>query len=106
VNATPAPDDERADPEPPAEPGERTDTDDGAELDDLKAAAQDVVASLRRFVDAAEQAITDEDTFGRLVDGGRGVVESFMHGFAESPRESGQSGESRRSEGNSGPHAP
>lgn len=56
-------------------------------FDEVRAAAGDVIGSLRRFVDAAEQVIEDPEAFGRLVAGGKGLIEAFTDGFAGSGSE-------------------
>ena len=56
----------------------------GSEDDRLEAvreAASDVIASLKKLIDATEQVVHDPDAFSQIVDGGRSVVEAFIDGF-------------------------
>lgn len=50
-------------------------------VDDLRAAAGEVVASLKKLIDATERVIADPDTFAGVVDNGRTVVSAFLEGF-------------------------
>jgi hypothetical protein len=50
-------------------------------VDDLRAAAGEVVASLKKLLDATERVIADPDTFAGVVDNGREVLGAFFEGF-------------------------
>lgn len=49
-------------------------------FDDVREAATDVIASLKKLIEATERVVQDPQAFARVVDGGRSVVEAFVSG--------------------------
>jgi hypothetical protein len=56
---------------------------DDASFDEVREAAADVIASLKKLIDATERIVQDPETFSQIVDGGRSVVEAFVGGFTD-----------------------
>ena len=54
---------------------------DDAAFDEVREAATDVVAALKKLLEATERVVQDPESFAQVVDGGRGVVEAFVDGL-------------------------
>ncbi|MEZ5244440.1 MAG: hypothetical protein R2707_05020 [Acidimicrobiales bacterium] len=65
---------------------------DDASFDEVRAAASDVIASLKKLIEATERVVQDPETFSQIVDGGRSVVEAFVGGFT-APTETDEANE-------------
>ncbi len=50
-------------------------------LAEVREAAGAVIASLKWFIDAAEQAVADPESFDRVVSGGKSFIDAFAAGF-------------------------
>lgn len=65
-------------------PSDDTASDDPASddpvFDEVREAATDVIASLKKLIEATERVVQDPQAFARVVDGGRSVVEAFVSG--------------------------
>jgi hypothetical protein len=51
-------------------------------FDEVREAANAVIASLKWLIDATERVVQDPAAFAQAVDGGKSVVEAFVGGFA------------------------
>lgn len=69
------------------DPSESSGDDDGSDVDggveELRAAAGEVVSSLQHFLTAAERLVEDRVAFGHFIEGGREAVTGFVEGFVE-----------------------
>ena len=50
-------------------------------FDAVREAATEVIASLKKLIDATEHVVHDPEAFSQVVGGGRSVVEAFVDGF-------------------------
>lgn len=64
------------------EPSASEETDGEPAFDEVRAAAGEVIESLKRLIDATERVVADPSAFAGAVEGGRSVVEAFLGGFA------------------------
>ena len=67
---------------------------DDAAFDEVREAATDVVAALKKLIEATERVVQDPETFAQVIDGGRSVVEAFVGGLAGQADTAGEGDES------------
>ena len=67
---------------------------DDAALDEVREAATDVVAALKKLIEATERVVQDPETFAQVIDGGRSVVEAFVGGLTGQAEAAETAGES------------